>query len=381
MKKIIAFILSIVIFGSSLPFKTNAASPDTAKAYISACLLNYRAAIDLSGYKKAEDLSLRRVTEMWYDIIKNDVRFFHVEGGFTYNYSKTGDFAVLANIKYSVQKKNYRESLLEIKSALSTAKSVVRDSMTDIEKALAIHDFLVLRTAYDETVNKFGVRDVLVDRRAVCEGYATVYRFLLNMVGIECELVRSVSMGHVWNLVKINRRWYHVDVTWDDPVPDTPGAVSHRNFLLNDEEIEATGHRDWDSGGLSSNSGSFGDAYWKSAGSGIISLGEYDYYSRKSGDYFQIVRRNRRTTVTSVIKTIGKSELGEQLPYLPIALFDGKIYYALTNSIRSIGTGGAGDALYKTANISNITGMSLENNKLCVNLAGHSGAYQLTINN
>ena len=48
-------------------------------------------------------------------------------------------------------------------------------------------------------------------------------------------------------MVKIDGQWYHVDVTWDDPVPDKPGRVSHENFLRSDDGIRSTGHYGWTS--------------------------------------------------------------------------------------------------------------------------------------
>ncbi len=37
---------------------------------------------------------------------------------------------------------------------------------------------------------------------------------------------------------------YHVDTTWDDPVPNRPGVVRHKYFMLSDEEI-GRDHSDW----------------------------------------------------------------------------------------------------------------------------------------
>ena len=49
-------------------------------------------------------------------------------------------------------------------------------------------------------------------------------------------------MNHIWNLIKIDGKWYHVDVTWDDPIMDKPGRVKHDNFLRSDDGIKDTDH-------------------------------------------------------------------------------------------------------------------------------------------
>lgn len=54
----------------------------------------------------------------------------------------------------------------------------------------------------------------------VCEGYSRCFNLLLEKAGIETTLVSAVS--HAWNLVKLNGKWYHMDVTWDDLFKDHP---------------------------------------------------------------------------------------------------------------------------------------------------------------
>ena len=41
----------------------------------------------------------------------------------------------------------------------------------------------------------------------------------------------------MWNIVEIDGKYYHVDVTWDDPTWDVPGLVLHENFLCSTQEI------------------------------------------------------------------------------------------------------------------------------------------------
>ena len=44
--------------------------------------------------------------------------------------------------------------------------------------------------------------------------------------------------GHVWNAVKINNEWLHLDLTWDDPVSsDGKDYLYHKYFLINTEEL------------------------------------------------------------------------------------------------------------------------------------------------
>lgn len=126
-----------------------------------------------------------------------------------------------------------------IEQGVAHAMACVKDSMSDIEKALVLHDYLVREVDYgfDDKDDCYGVKGALVNRLAVCNGYALAYSRLLQECGISSYVVGSDAMDHAWNLVKINGNWYHVDVTWDDPTNQRGGYVSHTFFMRSDTEM------------------------------------------------------------------------------------------------------------------------------------------------
>ena len=118
------------------------------------------------------------------------------------------------------------------------------EDMTELQKALAIHDHLVLNCQYDLTkARKYAHSEygALVEGLAVCEGYTLAYNDLLSRVGIKAKYVRgrlkSCGDPHAWSGVTIDGKNYHVDVTSDDPTPDTKGSVSHNFFMLSDYDM------------------------------------------------------------------------------------------------------------------------------------------------
>ena len=57
----------------------------------------------------------------------------------------------------------------------------------------------------------------------------------MEIAGIPCEYVSGYATGgHAWNLVEIDGEWYHVDTTWDDPIPNREGYVRYDYFLKSD---------------------------------------------------------------------------------------------------------------------------------------------------
>lgn len=129
--------------------------------------------------------------------------------------------------------------------------------MSNEDKVLAIHDYLVDNCQYDvtEPVEKvpyisFTAYGAIVNKKAVCQGYAIALNYLLKKLGVNCLYVTSDEMHHGWSMVSLDGLWYHVDATWDDPVTsDGSKWVLHACFLLSDATITTLKdfeHYGWD---------------------------------------------------------------------------------------------------------------------------------------
>ncbi|WP_100403609.1 transglutaminase domain-containing protein [Bacillus sp. FJAT-42315] len=135
---------------------------------------------------------------------------------------------------------------LEQKAAEIIANNI-RADMSDFDKVKAIHDYIVLNTAYDyENYQKntipeasYDIYGLLINGVAVCEGYTESMIYLLNKIGIDSLYVTGVGGGenHAWNKVKINGAWYNVDATWNDPVPNQKGYIGDGYFLISDRQL------------------------------------------------------------------------------------------------------------------------------------------------
>ncbi|MBO4498206.1 MAG: Ig-like domain-containing protein [Lachnospiraceae bacterium] len=86
---------------------------------------------------------------------------------------------------------------------------------------------------------------------AVCEGYASALRLVLNILGYENTALCNTRGSHVWNYVKVGGTWYHIDITWND-VKDSSGNYYNTYFMLTDSEMQKknasssdTGLHDW----------------------------------------------------------------------------------------------------------------------------------------
>lgn len=77
---------------------------------------------------------------------------------------------------------------------LASIYKLVNNSMTDEQKALVIHDYLVLHAEYDLNYKNYTSYGVLMDGRGVCQSYALAYMYILNHLGIETH--KAVKIPH-----------------------------------------------------------------------------------------------------------------------------------------------------------------------------------------
>lgn len=131
-------------------------------------------------------------------------------------------------------------------SELAYIVSLVPKGLSEAERALFVHDYLIASYAYDDSESIYDTYRLFRQRTGVCQAYALAYCAILRELGMESALAVSEEMGHAWNVVRIDGEWYHVDLIYDDPQPDRCGRVLHDYFLLTDDQIRAKEHVSWE---------------------------------------------------------------------------------------------------------------------------------------
>lgn len=144
----------------------------------------------------------------------------------------------------------------EVRSAINSIEQVKntlvsRRTGNTYEDIKMVHDYLVDNIEYDTSLSKDNIYDLygaLVNRVAVCEGYARSFKYILDEMGISSVLVigtgtnsRGETERHAWNYVEIDGNWYAVDCTWDDPVVigggSLPQGSKYKYFLKGANEF------------------------------------------------------------------------------------------------------------------------------------------------
>lgn len=119
-------------------------------------------------------------------------------------------------------------------------KEIITDDMSDKEKITVFHDYIIDNTVYDSNYLETNLNDIdnpshkalgpLFFGKALCGGYADVMAIFLNKLNI--PNYRISSSDHIWNFVYVDNNWYHLDLTWDDPVTDSGVNMRLDTFLL-----------------------------------------------------------------------------------------------------------------------------------------------------
>ena len=129
--------------------------------------------------------------------------------------------------------------------------STTADGMTATEKLKALHDYMTANYSYDTSYGKnytedesYSFRGLLNNKTGVCQAYAELFHLLATRAGIECQTVRGSASNpgqayrsHMWNSTVIDGQTLYIDVTYDDPIPDT-GSGRSDYFLISADKLK-----------------------------------------------------------------------------------------------------------------------------------------------
>ena len=223
-----------------------------ARAAIEQGLLAMDTAIDVSNY----GVEAAALLELAEDIVNvegyEDSSFGYYGVNGLWCLEEAGQTARTLLVRYSGVDADRLQRNRDLADAIRRAVDrSVEPGMSDYEMAKALHDYIVLNSAYGYPSDLPQVIDggylILVRGMGVCTDYAQAYKELMDAVGIPCEVVFGVAGGasHAWNVIQIDGAWYHVDTTWDDPTPNREGYVRYDYFLKSDSYMRRD-HTQWD---------------------------------------------------------------------------------------------------------------------------------------
>ncbi|MDY2987400.1 MAG: transglutaminase domain-containing protein [Peptoniphilus sp.] len=192
-----------------------------------------------------------------------------------------------------------KETLKQIEDKIDKyiKENIEGKDLTEVQKVKVIHDYIIENTNYKVNDNKVDLErknyneqlpsSILFGDGGVCEAYAMTFSRMADRAGIDSKVVvgfhisptqvpdeyirksqleekhkkikaenfniqSTDQQNHAWNAVKVDGKWYHIDVTHDDPKvfrdgkldSSDPNFKTYDNFLKSDETMKKT--RTWD---------------------------------------------------------------------------------------------------------------------------------------
>lgn len=161
-----------------------------------------------------------RVYRVYEWVLRDHPMLFHVPIQMCYLLGK----GMTVTPKYTLSQEEYCVLREQVVAAVLEQKRLL-EGKTDAEKLTSIHGRLVRSVEYGdiEKENTHNVLGPLIERNAVCEGISKAFKLLCDGAGIPCICVigcagkapEKKEPDHMWNMVKLDGLWYHVDVTYD----------------------------------------------------------------------------------------------------------------------------------------------------------------------
>ncbi|MDO4485148.1 MAG: transglutaminase domain-containing protein [Bacillota bacterium] len=132
-----------------------------------------------------------------------------------YFYSFTFDVLYFTTAE---QEADMNTAVSELISSLSL------EDKSDYVKVKRIYDYLCSNVTYDydnlgdeSYLLQYTAYAALVDKTAVCQGYANLFYRLALEAGVDARIIRGTSggVGHAWNIAQLGNKYYYMDSTWD----------------------------------------------------------------------------------------------------------------------------------------------------------------------
>ena len=149
--------------------------------------------------------------------------FFALKGSYFYYeeftplYVKTGETTGYISIdtekcRECLKRNNYIKK--EIKKIVKKLKITKKTSEKDAIRK--INNYMVENFNYDYSYSNGSAYQLLKEKTGVCAAYADLFKDICGYIGIQAKNVIDTQQNHEWNIVRCNKRWYYVDVTWND---------------------------------------------------------------------------------------------------------------------------------------------------------------------
>ncbi len=212
--------------------------------------INYQGVLNQELKKIGKQLNSEKTETYWkgmYTLLQNMAEFVDdptttsdsdyltgiIDSSFIYYVDGIFCFESMEYYETEAQTKKVDVKIKKIVKKLKLSKDTEPEIIVE-----QIHKYIIQQVTFDHrNENKcyYSAYHGLFKQKTVCNGYALLAYKMLNMLDIPCKYISGMAKNedgdlllHAWNIVKIKKKWYNLDVTWDD---NDDGRIYYDYFL------------------------------------------------------------------------------------------------------------------------------------------------------
>ena len=129
--------------------------------------------------------------------------------------------------------------------AVKFVATSIKSTMTDLEKLIVVHDYVINSVKYDYTFKNRSPYSAIKEKKSVCSGFALLAGKLLEIAKVKQFYVTGDSSDptthksgkHIWNKINLNGLWYNIDFTWDSCCKESNPYIY---FCVTDSQISSS---------------------------------------------------------------------------------------------------------------------------------------------
>ena len=146
-------------------------------------------------------------------------------------------------INYTITLEEFNETKEEV---VKIVEEIIPKDVGDREKVKIVNKYIKKILRYDYSYENDFFYSALKEGKATCLGYATLAKLFFDELGLESYIVDGYVSDaydgdgyHAWNIVKIDDKWHHIDITYND-------SLGSNQYLLVSDDYLVSKQRTWD---------------------------------------------------------------------------------------------------------------------------------------
>ena len=180
---------------------------------------------DIPVYNGTDRITAAEINTVFDAYRRDHSEHFWIGNDYSYSYDLGTGNVTDVMPSYIMSGSALEKAKTDLNAAVSEMVRGISGAMSEYDREKLLHDRLAEKVVYDGSgTYAHSAYGALVQGKAVCDGYAKAFQTVLRRAGIRSFLITGSSVnpstgvpeGHAWNAVRIDGKYYHVDVTWDD---------------------------------------------------------------------------------------------------------------------------------------------------------------------